>query len=92
MQTEVDVGTTLKSMSVRDLRLRLWIKENLNRARTRPKVGESLTLFHAALEMRVRESYVHKWEDPKKGSPNKNSIGRVVAWIEKRLRIKAPTE
>lgn len=90
MATEAVLGTTLGSMSVRELRLRLWVKENLKRARTAPKAGEPLTLFGAALEMKVRESYIHKWEDPTKGSPTKKSLGRVVKWIAARLKIAPP--
>lgn len=92
MDSEGALATTMVSMSIQQLRLRLWVKENLKRARKRPKVGKPLNLFEAALEMQVRESYIHKWEDPTKGSPTKKSLARVVEWIEGRLRIKAPAE
>jgi hypothetical protein len=90
MVTEAVLGTTLGSMSVRELRLRLWVKENLKRARLKPVVGEPMTLFEAAMEMKARESYIHKWEDPTRGSPTKKSLGRVVRWIERRLKIDSP--
>lgn len=82
--------STLGAMSVHDLRLRLWVKENLRRAREKPAAGEPLTMFEAALEMRVRESYISKWEDARKGSPTKAILPRVARWIGKRLGVRPP--
>lgn len=90
MQTET-MPKTLSAMSSRDLRLRLWVKEHLERARLRPKAPhESMNRTDAAIDLRVGSSLIGKWENPEKGSPTGDVLERVADWIAKRLEKDRP--
>lgn len=81
---------TLGTMSLNDLERKAWVKRNLRRAREHPVSGEPLTLFRASLELKVRENYITRWENPAGGSPGRRVLPQVIRWIEKRLGEKAP--
>lgn len=77
--------------TVRRLRLQIFVKETLRRARLAdcPPV-KSLTVRAAAKELRVAHPQVLRWEDSAGGVPDGAALSRVVRWIERRLSIEAP--
>lgn len=70
----------------------VFVKENLRRARSAEGCpGNSMTLREVAKILRVDHTQILHWEDPFRAAPERKRLMRVVHWIEKRLRIKAPS-
>lgn len=90
MPLTADPPTMPSRMNLHDLRLVVWVKENLKRAREEPAVGEKHSQFVAGMQFGAREPQVSKWENPKKGGPSGRTLKGVVTYIEKRLKEKAP--